>query len=52
MLVTQVEQAHKLQGEAEVEANAAMNQLEDFIVEQEELVSILTNINIHIYIRK
>ena len=38
MLIEQVEQAQKLQTEAEKEADAAMTQLEEFINEQEKLV--------------
>ena len=38
-MVEQVDQAHNLQSEAEREAEAAMAQLEDFINEQELLVS-------------
>ncbi len=41
-MVEQVEQAHKLQSDAEKEADAAMAQLEDFINEQELLVSTLS----------
>ena len=39
MLIEQVEQAQKLQTEAEKEADAAMTQLEEFINEQEKLVN-------------
>ena len=38
MLIEQVEQAQKLQTEAEKEADNAMSQLEEFINEQERLV--------------
>ena len=40
MLIEQVEQAQKLQTDAEKEADAAMTQLEEFINEQEKLVGI------------
>ena len=44
ILVRQIEQAVELQGEAEKEADVAMDQLEEFLNEQEELVSaILTS---------
>lgn len=39
LLIDQVEQAQKLQTEAEKEADTAMSQLEEFINEQERLVS-------------
>lgn len=42
MLIEQVEQAQKLQTEAEKEADAAMTQLEEFINEQEKLVGDVT----------
>ena len=45
MLIEQVEQAQKLQTEAEKEADAAMTQLEEFINEQEKLVSTLFNLS-------
>lgn len=38
ILIEQVEQAHRLQNDAEKEADAALTQLEDFITEQEQLV--------------
>ena len=38
ILIEQVEQAQKLQTDAEKEADAAMTQLEEFINEQEKLV--------------
>ncbi|XP_025084142.1 myosin-10-like isoform X4 [Pomacea canaliculata] len=37
ILIEQVEQAHRLQNDAEKEADAALTQLEDFITEQEQL---------------
>ena len=43
MLIEQIEQATKLHGEAEKEADLAMAQLEDFINEQEMLVSTSKN---------
>ena len=46
MLIEQVEQAQKLQTEAEKEADAAMTQLEEFINEQEKLVSTLFNLSL------
>ena len=46
MLIEQVEQAQKLQTEAEKEADAAMTQLEEFINEQEKLVSTLFNLRL------
>ena len=40
MLLQQVEQAYELQGEAEKDADKALSHLEDFINEQEQLVSV------------
>ena len=41
MLVSQIEQVNKLQDAVENEADKAMTQLEEFINEQEKLVSSL-----------
>ncbi|XP_064595815.1 neurofilament medium polypeptide-like [Liolophura sinensis] len=50
VLVQQIGQAMRLQSEAENEADVAMSQLEDFIIEQEKLVSITSICNIGILI--
>ena len=41
ILLQQVEQAYKLQGEAEKDADTALSHLEGFINEQEQLVGTL-----------
>jgi len=48
VLIEQVEQAQKLQTDAEKEADAAMTQLEEFINEQEKLVSSHTYLRLNL----